>query len=94
MGALVKDKKVKVNLGGGYVAHILTDILTNDMPDANHRTVHVWIEKDGGDVPEGNLKVTVQDYKSPEYVYDSKNAGHNVCQLALCIQEPVKRTFG
>jgi hypothetical protein len=78
---------VEVNLGGGYVAHVLTDILTNDMPDANHRTVHVWIEKDGKDVPEGNLKVTVQDYESNWPIYNSKDAEHNVCQLALCIQE-------
>jgi hypothetical protein len=38
-------------------------------------------------VPEGNLKVTVQDYESNWPIYNSKDAGHNVCQLALCIQE-------
>ena len=44
------------NMGGGYTLGLSIDTLVTDTEDANHRTVYVWINKDGEPISEHVLQ--------------------------------------
>ena len=69
----MKDLSVEkeLSMGGGYTLHVSIDTLTNDEPEANHRTAWLWMTKDGEDLPEGKMQTRVETFHgAPEHRND------------------------
>lgn len=55
------------DMGGGYTVGLCIDTLVTDTEDANHRTVYVWIEKDGEPI-DGHTLESITEVRGDEGV--------------------------